>query len=119
MQYSIAEYRDKLYSEIVKRKKELRRQQKERDIRDGVPPEESRHRHRHRSYRSSRADSGADRGADPERVAADSERIAPAGEEQELREHREQRSSQDREHRHHHRSSKSREERPAVARVEA
>lgn len=30
-QYSITEYREKLYMEIVKRKKELRRRQKERE----------------------------------------------------------------------------------------
>ena len=107
MQYSIAEYRDKLYSEIVKRKKELRRLQKDREAREGVPAEDGRHRHRHRSSRSARADSRAD----PELAAA-------AGGDQEPLEHREQRDNVHREHRHHQRSSKGQESRPAAARVE-
>lgn len=35
LQYSIVEYRDKLYAEIVARKKELRRRQKEREAAAG------------------------------------------------------------------------------------
>lgn len=35
VQYSIKEYREKLYMEIVRRKKELRRRQKEREGRSG------------------------------------------------------------------------------------
>ena len=52
VQYTIAEYRDKLYAEIVKRKKELRRQEKEREAREGGGNGERHHRHRHRSSRS-------------------------------------------------------------------
>ena len=59
-QYTIAEYRDKLYAEIVKRKKELRRQEKEREAREGVAGGERHHRHRHRSSRSSRQPSAGD-----------------------------------------------------------
>ena len=59
-QYTIAEYRDKLYAEIVKRKKELRRQEKEREAREGAAGGERHHRHRHRSSRSSRQPSAGD-----------------------------------------------------------
>ncbi len=60
-QYTIAEYRDKLYAEIVKRKKELRRQEKEREAREGAAAGgERHHRHRHRSSRSSRQPSEGD-----------------------------------------------------------
>ena len=62
-QYTIAEYRDKLYAEIVKRKKELRRQEKEREAREGGGNGERQHHHRHRSSRSGRHSSAGARGA--------------------------------------------------------